>query len=198
MLEKYFRPIYQTLFLDPLARALVCLPPISPNMITFLGCFLGLICAFFIAIGWHYLALLFLLLSGGCDTLDGTLARQTNRVSQVGTVWDIVCDRIVEAALVIGLFLYAPDARALLSLLMMTSILLCITSFLVVGIFSENQTEKGFYYSPGIIERGEAFVFFASMILLPSYFVILSLSFTFLVLLTAVIRLIQFATILRS
>lgn len=78
---------------------------------------------------------------------------------------------------------------------MLTSILLCVTSFLVVGIFTEKQTEKSFYYSPGLIERGEAFFFFILMILFPSYFVLLSSLFILLVLLTTAIRVVQFANI---
>jgi len=195
MIEKYVRPGYQSYFVDPVARALIQLSPLSPNLITFVGCFLGLISALLIALGHAYSALIFLLLSGFCDTLDGTVARFEKRSSSIGTVCDLVADRIVEAAIVIGLFLYAPETRALLSLLMMTSILICITSFLVVGIFSENQSEKSFFYSPGLIERGEAFLFFSLMILFPSFFVLTSALFTFLVLLTAMIRLVQFANI---
>lgn len=195
MLEKYFRPRYQVFFVDPLAKILIRLFPVSPGLITIIGCILGLISALCISFGFVFFALVFLLLSGFCDTLDGTVARLKGRVSSIGTVGDIICDRIVEAGVVIGLFLHAPEARGLLCLLMLTSILLCVTSFLVVGIFSENQTEKSFYYSPGLIERGEAFFFFILMILFPSYFVLLSSLFILLVLLTTAIRVVQFANI---
>jgi archaetidylinositol phosphate synthase len=195
MIEKYLRPPYQAYLADPISKAIVHRFSFSPFIVTLSGCFLGLASALFIFLGYAWPALIFLLSSGFCDTLDGTIARMKGCSSPIGTVGDIVCDRVVEAAVVIGLFLYAPETRALLCMLMMTSILLCITSFLVVGIFSENKTEKSFYYSPGIIERGEAFLFFALMIVFPSLFILLGSLFTFLVLLTAAIRLVQFANI---
>ena len=77
---------------------------------------------------------------------------------------------------------------------MLGSILLCVTSFLVVGIFSENSSKKGFYYSPGLIERLEAFIFFICMLVLPMYFEALSIIFTILVVMTTVIRVMQFRT----
>ena len=81
---------------------------------------------------------------------------------------------------------------------MLMSILICITSFLVVGIFSPNTSEKGFFYSPGFIERGEAFLFFIVMAIFPSLFPFFSLLFFSLVFLTALIRLVQFRRIIDS
>ncbi|WBV63947.1 CDP-alcohol phosphatidyltransferase family protein [Legionella pneumophila 130b] len=106
-----------------------------------------------------YLAISLLLLSGYCDTLDGTIARLTNHSSDWGSVLDIMTDRVVEVGVVFALWAINPNERGLGSLLMMASILLCITSFLVVGIFKTNDSEKSFHYSPGLIERAEAFVF---------------------------------------
>ncbi len=189
MIEKYLRASYQSFFADPLARRLCRL---SPSFLTLLGGSLGLIAAILIALKSNWYALAFLLLSGLLDTLDGTVARLKKQTSVLGTVYDIVADRLVEGAIVMGLYLYAPESRAFFCLLMFMSILLCITSFLVVGIFSQNTSDKGFFYSPGLIERSEAFVFFILMIVLPSLFTLLSLLFAILVFLTAIIRLAQF------
>ena len=71
---------------------------------------------------------------------------------------------------------------------MLGSVLICITSFLVVAIVSDNQSEKSFYYSPGLMERAEAFIFFILMIWLPQYFSFLSMSFIILVSYTALKR----------
>ena len=198
MLEKYVRAFYQMILVDPLARFSLKLYPLSPNAITFTGCFLGLGAALCLALGSTWWALSLLLLSGFLDTLDGTIARMAKRESALGTVYDIVCDRLVEMAIVVALFLYAPEGRALISLLMMGSILMCVSTFLVVGIFSENGSQKGFHYSPGLVERGEAFVFFALMILFPSQFVLLGSLFAILVFLTGVIRIVQFANIFHA
>lgn len=101
-------------------------------------------------------------------------------------------DRIVEFSAVLALYLFDPQHRATLTILMLGSILLCITSFLVVGIFSNNTSQKSFYYSPGIMERAEAFLFFIVMTLFPDYFNFLAAVFCFLVCLTALIRLFEF------
>lgn len=52
--------------------------------------------------------------------------------------------------------------------------------------------EKNFHYSPGVMERAEAFIFFIAMMLWPSAFGKLAALFSVLVLFTAGIRLHQF------
>ncbi|NCT57292.1 MAG: hypothetical protein GW760_06250 [Legionella sp.] len=85
---------------------------------------------------------------------------------------DITTDRFVEFVVLLALWSVSPQERGFCAILMLGSILLCITSFLIVGIFTANDSDKGFRYSPGIMERAEAF--------------------SFLVILTAIIRLKQF------
>ena len=124
--------------------------------------------------------------------LDGSLARFQGCVSAKGAVLDITADRLVEFAVILGLYLYAPEARAIGSLMMLGASFLCVTSFLVVAIFETNQGMKSFHYSPGIIERAEAFIFFGLMMLIPQSFIWLSMLYTALVFLTAFIRVYQF------
>ncbi|MCH9626298.1 MAG: Inner membrane protein YnjF [Chlamydiales bacterium] len=193
MLEKFLRPYYQSLFVNPLSHQLLRFPRITPSLITLLSCCLGLLAALFIALHAPYFALLFLVLSGFCDTLDGTLARVGKKCSDLGTTCDILSDRIVEGALILGFYLADPHSRALICIMLLFSILICITSFLVVGIFSENTSSKGFHYSPGLIERAEAFVFFSALILFPQIFSLLGWLFISLVFLTAFVRLYQFS-----
>ena len=78
---------------------------------------------------------------------------------------------------------------------MLGSVFICVTSFLIVSLFIPNTGEKSFHYSPGIIERAEAFFFFSLMILLPQYFTVLSLIFSLLVFLTAFIRIKEFSKV---
>lgn len=190
MLEKKLRHHYQTWFVDPIAKAIQ--HRINPLQMTMLSGLLGLLVIPALYYSKIALALLLLVASGYFDTLDGTVARQTKTSSDFGSVMDIVTDRLVEISVVIGLWLVDPTHRAFLSLLMLASMLLCITSFLVVGIFTSNDSYKGFHYSPGIMERAEAFIFFIFMILLPMYFAPLSILFIILVMLTTAIRLIEF------
>ncbi len=190
MLEENLRHHYQKWFVDPVAKAIQHY--INPLHITILSGLLGLLVIPTLYYSKIALALLLLVSSGYLDTLDGTVARQTKASSAFGSAMDIVTDRLVEISVVIGLWLVDPTHRAFLSLLMLASMLLCITSFLVVGIFTSNDSHKGFHYSPGIMERAEAFIFFILMMLLPMYFVPLSILFIILVMLTTVIRLIEF------
>jgi len=190
MLEENLRHHYQKWFVDPVAKAIH--HHINPLYITILSGLLGLLVIPALYYSKIALALLLLVASGYLDTLDGTVARQTKTSSAFGSAMDIVTDRLVEISAVIGLWLVDPTHRAFLSLLMLASMLLCITSFLVVGIFTSNDSHKGFHYSPGIMERAEAFIFFILMMLLPMYFVPLSILFIILVMLTTAIRLIEF------
>ncbi|AMP88274.1 CDP-alcohol phosphatidyltransferase family protein [Legionella pneumophila] len=190
MLEQSLRHYYQLVLVDPILPALR--DRITPLSITWLSGILGLLFIPFVLLDKPYIAISFLLLSGYLDTLDGSLARFQNKASDFGSAMDIVMDRIVEFSAVLALYLFDPQHRATLTILMLGSILLCITSFLVVGIFSNNTSQKSFYYSPGIMERAEAFLFFIFMTLFSNYFNFLAAVFCFLVCLTALIRLFEF------
>ncbi|HKY99646.1 MAG TPA: CDP-alcohol phosphatidyltransferase family protein [Rhabdochlamydiaceae bacterium] len=187
MIDSKFRHPYQTFILDPLLRKPWILKW-HPHALTGLGLLLGLFCAAFIAANYKLLSFCFLSLSGLFDTLDGSLARTQNRSSNRGAVLDIFSDRVVEFAIVMGLYGAFPEQRAFLCLCMLGSILLCITSFLVVGIFTQNTSAKSFHYSPGLMERTEAFVFFTAMIFFPQSFAPLALTFTLLVTWTGIKR----------
>ncbi len=145
-----------------------------------------------IALGISYWALGCLLISGYLDALDGSVARQRNLCSDFGAACDICSDRLVECTTIMGLLLYAPAERGVFCLAMLSAVILCVTTFLVVGIFTANSGAKSFHYSPGLMERAEAFLFFTAMILWPAAFAPLSVLFTLLVLWTAVQRLVQF------
>lgn len=190
MIEQHVREYYQQIFVNPVANQLSY--AITPNQITLLSGILGLL--IFPALMFHQeiLAICLLLLSGYCDTLDGTIARFSQQTSNWGSVLDITIDRLVEFVVVLALWSVAPLERGLWCLLMLGSMLLCITSFLVVGIFSENQSQKSFHYSPGLMERAEAFSFFIAMMIWPSAFVFLAFLFTLLVTFTAIVRLRDF------
>lgn len=190
MLVTYLKTAYQRIFVDLVARALC--GKLSANQVTLFAGIAGTLLLPCLYFGFPSLAVALLLFSGYLDTLDGSLARLSESSTEWGTVFDITMDRWVEFMVILGLWSVSPDVRSFYIILMLGSVLLCVTSFLVVGIFSQNDSAKGFYYSPGIIERAEAFAFFIAMILWPAYFSILALLFSLLVLLTAIIRLKQF------
>ncbi len=191
MLEGYVKNKYQHYLVIPLAKKLLFL---HPNHITFIALFIGAAAAYLGATGYPYSAVFLLFLSGYFDSLDGVLARLTNTTSQFGSALDIVCDRIVEFLIILSLFLIAPLDRGFGALLMLGSVYICVTSFLVTGIFTPNTSNKGFHYSPGLIERLESFLFFAFMFLMPNYFLWLALVYSSLVSWTTLSRMTKFFT----
>lgn len=188
MIEQKIRPAFQKIFVDNVAKLVA--PIIAPNLITILSLICGLVAAvsFFIN---QYLCVFLLLLSGYLDILDGSVARLQNSSSSFGTMLDILSDRFVESFIIIVIFINQLDI-AWVGLLMMMSIIVCISSFLLVGIFSQKESFKSFYYSPGLIERTETFIFFIVMILLPSTVFVLGLIYTLLVLWTTLYRCYEF------
>ena len=191
MLEQSVRQYYQATLVDPLVRFIG--HRISPISVTLLAGVFGILFIPFLLTDHTIWAVACLLFSGYLDTLDGSLARHQNNSTALGSVLDIMADRLVEFSVIFAFYLVDPIQHGLAAILMLGSILLCITSFLVVGIFTPNDSHKSFHYSPGLIERAEAFVFFIVMTLVPHYFKPLAFIFTGLVILTAGIRLLQFA-----
>ena len=76
---------------------------LTPNALTVIGAVLTGCVGILIAQGWFVEAGLGLWLFSATDTLDGALARATNRVSVFGAFLDSVCDRCAEAAIFFGL-----------------------------------------------------------------------------------------------
>lgn len=189
MIDSYYRQVYQKVCIEPI---LPFFNKLSPQRITLSSCLLGLMVCPLIIYDLPSVAFFVLLLSGFLDTLDGSVARYLNLVTPKGAALDIVCDRMVEFAVILGLFFVDANERALPSLVMLGSILLCITTFLVVGIFVENRSVKSFFYSPGLIERAEAFIFFSIMILFPSTFMVAAYLFSALTFFSAIFRFWEF------
>ena len=192
MLEAHIRPVYQKIFIEPVMSFLDHFTQCTPEQITYFSIVIGVLAAIAIIVDWQITACVLLLVSGYGDSLDGSYARKKNLTSPHGAVLDIVVDRIVEFFIIFALFMVLPVTRGIPAFFMLGSSLICITSFLVVGIFSENKTNKSFHYSVGLIERPEAFIFFVVMIMVPAWFVGLAWLYTALVLFTATRRVRQF------
>ncbi len=190
MLETFIRPNYQRFFADPLAR--LFLHKAKPNTVTIAAIIIGILSAVCFIYDYRYLAIVLLALSGLCDSLDGTVARLTGQSSSAGAMLDIVGDRIVEFVIIFSFYLYNPSRNGLGAFLMLGASYLCVTTFLVVGIFEKNVTSKSFYYSVGLFERAEAFVMFAIMMLWPLTIAWLAWIYFVLVIYTTSVRMLQF------
>ena len=86
----------------------------TPNGLTIVGSVLTASVGLLIAQGWFLAAGICLWLFSATDTLDGALARATNRVTVFGAFLDSVCDRYAEAAVFFGLaWWYQSTANSL-------------------------------------------------------------------------------------
>jgi archaetidylinositol phosphate synthase len=189
MLKDKIRPKFQAIFVTPIAQLLS--KRCHPNQVTIIALIIGVFSAIALAFDLKIISILLLLLSGYLDILDGVIARINSQSSPFGTMMDILSDRFVESAIIIALVYRQPEL-AFVGLFMLSAMLLCVSSFLIAGIFSSEASHKSFHYSSGLMERAEAFIFFILIILLPSLTLYLGIIFTVLVLWTAIVRLYEF------
>ncbi|MFH0712913.1 MAG: CDP-alcohol phosphatidyltransferase family protein [Candidatus Jorgensenbacteria bacterium] len=70
-------------------------PQVTPNQITIFRFFTVPFVAFFISIGEYKWAFILFVISAFSDALDGALARTTDRVTEWGTVYDPVADKLL-------------------------------------------------------------------------------------------------------
>ena len=84
---------------------------LTPNIITILGFALAFLAAIAYTIAtskeplWLAVAIILLLLSGFCDTLDGMLARTYNQASVFGGFLDSMLDRFADALVIGGIII---------------------------------------------------------------------------------------------
>lgn len=192
MIDSYLRNTYQKLLIEPILPH-VAQWGFSPAFYTLGALISGILVLPALLFAHPFFAVLLLFISGYLDTLDGSIARFQNRDSNQGAMLDIISDRIVESSVILGLYAVDPISRGWLCLFMLASVLICVTTFLVTGIFINQKSEKSFYYSPGLMERTEAFIFFGFMIMFPSGFFPLSLLFSILVTATGMKRAFDFS-----
>ena len=193
MIEQHLRPQLDRLFFAPAAK-LLAKTKVTPTAVTLFSLACGLAVIPLMHFRQPLASVIALWLSGLGDVIDGGLARLTNRITPLGAILDIVSDRIVEFSVVLALFLVDPE-RALVCIMMLGSILICVTTFLVASAAFKNDGPKSFHYSPGLMERAEAFIFFTLMILFPSSFYFFAWAFVALVCLTASIRFKNYSTV---
>lgn len=170
---------------------------ITPIQITLFGLLIGLVSAVFNVLNNPILALILLWISGIMDVLDGSLARVSNSSTSIGTLMDIIFDRVVEIAIIFS-FIYIKPENYLIYSFLLASIILSMTVFLTVGALAENTGYKSFKYQTGIIERTEAFIFFSLGILFLDYSGYILGILSFLIFVTAVQRFIEGIKIFRT
>ena len=185
MIDTRLRHQLQPLF-DRLGRRLH-LTGVTPCQITVAAFLAGLVAGFLISRNWMGPALALLWLSGLLDVLDGTVARISGSASNTGALMDLILDRMVEAAVILGFYALTPD-HALAHLLFFVGVIFNFSTFLAAGVLFPNTGEKSMHYDPGILERTETFLLFTLMILWPAGRYVLLMAFNAVMFLTGILR----------
>ncbi len=140
---------------------------ITPNALTYAAVVLGIVAGGLFALGWMWTALAVVVLSGVADAIDGRVARRGGGSTRWGGVLDLTFDRVVEAAVLLGIALPRPAWHAPALVLAATwYVNLCV--FLAIGAASEAVSEKVIPYAPGLLERAELLVLALVVVALPS------------------------------
>ncbi|NIA30787.1 MAG: CDP-alcohol phosphatidyltransferase family protein [Actinobacteria bacterium] len=137
---------------------------ITPNVITLLSLFMGLLAGIFLALHQLVPGLVSLILMGIFDILDGQLATSANLTSQFGAVLDSTVDRYSEAFVYMGMGIYFYRLGQPWWIL--------IVSLILIGSFSTSyvraKAESINHTCPtGVMQRSERIVALVVGILLP-------------------------------
>lgn len=167
---------------------------ISATMVTGGGLVVGVLTAAAIALQAYWLGLLLILLNRLLDGLDGAVARAT-RPTDVGGYLDIAVDYVFYAGVPLAFALSDPSQNALPAAALLAGFCLTCSSFLAFaviaakrGLATESQGRKSFFYSNGLVEGTETFLFFLFMAAVPEWFAPLAWLFAGLCALTAMQR----------
>lgn len=162
------------------------LKSVNPSILTFLGLIPPLLFYYFMSRGEFIWALISMV--GMCfDTLDGAVARLTNRVSKFGGLLDSVIDRVADTLFILGFyFLFSIP----LELILVT----IFQSLLISYIRARAEVDlAGKKLNVGIIERPERLLIIVIALLLEILFPLKSIAFWIFV----ILNLLSFVTIIQ-
>lgn len=188
--RKYVQPVIRRTAREFLKLGL------SANQVTWIAFVLGITSGILVYLGLPVVAVAALWVSGFLDAVDGSMAREQNRMSPWGTVMDVTFDRIVELGIIIALAIRFPRAQLLL-LLLTAGIVFSMTVFLTVGALSEKKGMKSFYYQAGLAERTEGFILFSVMVLFPHWLLWSTGLFLFVEIFTGLQRMLEARRVLK-
>ena len=179
--------------IDRAARVLVN-HRISANQMTVLGFAVGLVAAALVASGNFLPAAAAILLSRGCDALDGAVARQT-QVTDAGGFLDIALDFLFYAAIPLAFAFADPGRNALAASVLLAAFIGTMSSFLAFAVLAAKRhmsnlayPDKSFYFLGGLTEATETLAFLLAMCLWPRQFALLAYLFAGLCAITTATR----------
>lgn len=188
--RKYIQPI-----VEGLSDCLIKLN-VSANQTTVVALFAGISAAVSVYFGYYIIGVILLWISGLLDVLDGTIARKTGSTSSIGTLMDILFDRIIEIGMLLVLT-FMDKSLAIPVVFVLSSIIISMTIFLTVGALVEKEGYKSFYYQAGLMERTEGFIMISLAVLVSGFRVSILILFALGILYTALQRFIEAVKILK-
>ena len=184
MIEAHIRTKVQPLF-DKLSCMLS--RRATPNAITTVALIAGIIAGVCICSNCMIAALTLLWLSGLCDVLDGSVARLTKTQNPLGAYIDLIADRMVEAAIILGFTLLYPQYY-LAYILFFIALLLHFSTFVAAGALLKNNGSKSMHHEFSLVERAEAFIVFSLMMLFPDSIFVVLMSFNAIIFVDGIAR----------
>jgi phosphatidylglycerophosphate synthase len=152
--------------LDALARRLHA-TGLGPNALTAAALVTGVLAGALFALDRGGVALAALAVSGLLDATDGRVARLGPGPTPWGGVLDLVSDRVVEAAVLLGIALPRPELHVP-ALVLAATWYVNLSVFLAVGAASERMPVKVIHYPPGLLERSEGLLFALVVVIAPA------------------------------
>lgn len=142
------------------------LPAITPNQYTLISVFFALASSYFLINQKIILAIVFFLIAGFLDFVDGAVARHKNMATKTGAYLDTVIDRYVEGLLLLGmLFLPLPEiffpAYVWIFLILFGSIM---TTYAKAAAKEKNLTDQEM--KGGLLSRGERIILLTTALIL--------------------------------
>jgi len=174
---------------------------IHPNIITVLGFLLSLIPAVFYAIGKPIVGGILLLLTNVFDSIDGTVARMSNKETRFGAFLDSSLDRFSEFALFLGIAYYFrndPVNLFLTLLAMFGSFMVSYTRARAEGLDGDIASGRDQSIRVGPMDRTFRILYLFFMSFLWNWFTFLMGIYVFLVYLTVLRRIYGFYKVDRS
>lgn len=165
MLDTRVRPKIQPFFTS-VGKPLLSVG-LSANTITLISFITGVASGACVVFNQLMLACVLLWLSGACDILDGTVAR-LSKPSKVGAFLDLLSDRVVECAVILGFTSTYPQYY-LAYIIFLISVIVHFSIFLISGNLFQNTGKKCFFYLDCLTERAEAFIGFSFMMFFPNH-----------------------------
>jgi len=173
---------------------------LKPNHMTILGFIFGLFMCILVFFQFYLPALLLLMLNRLCDGLDGTMARLTIP-TPLGGYLDIVFDFTIYSGFVLA-FGLSNSNYTIISMVLLFLYICTGTTFLAQAALQRQldkipynlelnqELPKSFYYSSGLIEGTETIIFMILCLLLPNYYIVISIIFGILCFITFISRVI--------